>query len=157
MRKGAALWVDGRRYVYVADYEGLTEYGRDVSMKVWESTCTTCGQSFRTTGTITQGALRGLNRRCLNCVTTDVAVKRCRVRKQSATPEDVALLRILAENPTPSRDDLIAALHRRATNPQRRVTHTLRRFLKDGLIVRKNNGFEVTHAGGCKIAASEDC
>jgi hypothetical protein len=109
MQKGAALWVGGQRYVYVADYEHVTKYGRDVSIKVWESKCATCGQLFRTNATITQATLRRLNRRCLNCLAPGVAVKRRCAPKQSATPEDIALLRILADNPTASRDDLIGA------------------------------------------------
>ena len=81
---------------------------------------------------------------------------RRRAPKPSATPEDIALLRILADNPTASRDDLIAALHRRTTNPQRKVTDTLRRFLNGGLIVRKHNGFELTDKGKGTIAAGEE-
>jgi hypothetical protein len=37
MQKGAALWVGGQRYVYVADYEHVTKYRRDVSIKVWRA------------------------------------------------------------------------------------------------------------------------
>jgi hypothetical protein len=156
MMKGAALWVGGQRYVYVADFEHVTQEGRDVSIKVWESTCATCGQLFRTNATITQAALRRLNRRCLNCLAAGVAVTRRRAPKQSATPEDIALLRILADKPTASRDDLIPALHWRTTNPQRKVADTLRRFLNGGLIVRKHNGFELTHQGKRTIAAGEE-
>jgi hypothetical protein len=156
MQKGAALWVGGQRYVYVGDYELVANYGRDVSIKVWESKCAICGQSFRTNASITQARLRRLNRRCSACLAAGLPVKQRRALTQSAAPEEIAVLCTLADNPRASRHDLIAVLHRRTTNAQRKVTHTLRRFLNDGLIVRKNNGFELTYAGRSTIEASEE-
>src|SRR5262245_1588988 len=155
MQKSAALWVGGQRYVYVGDYQLVANYGRDVSVKVWESRCATCGELFRTNATITQATLR-LSRRCSNCLAAGAAATRRRATKQSVTPEDIALLRTLARNPTASRDDLIAALHWRTKNPQRKVTHRLVRFLNRGLIVRKHNGFELTDKGKRTIAVGED-
>jgi hypothetical protein len=152
MMKGAALWVRGQRYVYVGDYQLVANYGRDVSVKVWESRCATCGELFRTNATITQATLRRLSRRCSNCLAAGAAPTRRRATKQSVTPEEIALLRALADNPTASRDDLIAALYWRTKSPQRKVSHRLIRFLNRGLIVRKHNGFEVTDNGKRTIA-----
>jgi hypothetical protein len=155
-QKGAALWVGGQRYVYVEDYELLANYGRDVSVKVWESRCATCGELFRTNATMTQATLRRLSRRCSNCLAAGATATRRRLTKQSVTPEDIALLRALANNPRALRDDLIAALLWRTKTPQRKVSHRLIMFLNRGLIMRKNNRFELTDKGMRTIGAGEE-